>query len=92
MRRSVLSPWIAALLVSCLALSGCALPTSSVRSVDESPALVVENAPEGAMLVVDGLEAGEANAYSGLHSLSVRPGRHVVEVRGDGEVLLKQDV
>jgi hypothetical protein len=60
--------------------------------VDDSPALVVENAPEGAVLVVDGLVVGEASAYSGEHALSVRPGRHMVEVRSDGIVLLKQEV
>jgi hypothetical protein len=78
-----------------LALSfagGCGYPKTSVKATEENPSLVFTGAPENAVVRVDGIEAGRAADFSGERSLSVLPGRHVVEVIGDGSVLLREEV
>jgi hypothetical protein len=72
--------------------SGCSTPQTSVRATEENPSLVFAGAPENAIVRVDGIEAGLAADYSGERSLSVLPGRHVVEVIADGRVLLREEI
>ena len=55
-----------------------------MRATEENPSLVFEGASDTARVRTDGLEAGLAAAYSGERSLSVLPGRHVVEVVDEG--------
>ncbi len=73
-------------------VGACAYPESSVRAVEENPALVIKGAPDTARVRVDGIDTGLAADYSGDYSLSVLPGRHVVEVLDDGRVLLREEV
>jgi hypothetical protein len=53
---------------------------------------MVTGAPRGAILVVDGIEVGPANDYSKIRTLSVLPGRHVVEVRGPGDAIHREEI
>ncbi len=78
--------------VSIAAASGCAYPKTSVRATEEHPSLVFKGAPPTARVRVDGLEAGPAADYSGDRSLSVLPGRHVVEVVDGERTLLREEV
>ena len=79
---------------------GC-YPASEVRIPDSRPRIAIKNAPDNAILYVDGLKMGLAIRYSGVsgseesgeaHVLLVEPGRHRVEVKSNGEVLLSEDV
>ncbi len=72
---------------------GCVhMPQSATSTVDEAPAIVIANAPEGASLWVDGVDYGAAAAYSGEQALRLRPGTHVVEVRRGEETVLRREV
>jgi hypothetical protein len=65
-----------------LALVGCAMPSTTVRTTDTRPSLAVVGAPSGAVLVVDEKAIGPANEYDGNPTvLRVEPGTHEVEVR-----------
>ena len=81
-------------LVSALSIAtGCIrMPYSATTTADESPSIVISGAPEGAVLVVDDLNYGPANAYSGEQALRLRPGTHVVEVRSGGRTMLRQEI
>ena len=79
---------------------GC-YPTSEVRIPDSRPRIAIKNAPDNAILYVDGLKMGLATRFSGVQGseesgetrvLLVEPGRHRVEVKSNGELLLSEDV
>lgn len=89
MRRLIPVIWV---VVSLLLVNACSYPKTSVRATEENPSLVFKGAPDTARVRIDGLEAGLAGDYSGDRSLSVLPGRHIVEVIDDGKVLLREDV
>ena len=78
--------------VSLLVVNACSYPKTSVKATEENPSLVFKGAPTTARVRVDGLDAGLARDYSGDRSLSVLPGRHVIEVVDNGKVLLHEDV
>jgi hypothetical protein len=75
-------------------LSGCAMPSTVVRSPDTRPSLAFPDAPEGAVVFLDGLQMGEAAKYDGQpKTLIVEPGTHLVTIRSpDGAVLLEKKV
>ncbi len=71
-----------------LLLLACADPVTVTRAVDDRPTILVQGAPKGAVLFVDGKPVGSASAYAGDPGvLRVEPGTHVFEVRL-GETLL----
>lgn len=74
--------------------AACAMPQTTVRTVESRPTLAVTGAPAGSILVVDGQAVGDAAAYDGNPSvLRLEPGTHRVEVRApDGAVLYRQQV
>ena len=72
--------------------SACSMPYSSTRTVNDNPALVIANAPAGALLFVDGISVGPAIAYSGENALSILPGQHVIEVRDGQRLLLREEI
>ena len=74
-------------------LLACADPVTNVRTVDARPRLLVQGAPMGAVLFVDGRPMGEASAYAGSPGvLLLEPGTHVVEIRAGQTLLLSQKV
>ncbi|WP_028104627.1 hypothetical protein [Pseudoduganella violaceinigra] len=80
-------------LILAIALAGCALPKTAVKTGAVRPTLAVQGAPEGAQLFVDGLPMGDASAYNGVsRKVYVEDGTHVVEVRQAGAVLLSQKI
>ncbi len=70
----------------------CAMPQGATRVKDENPAIVVQGAPVSAQLFVDGIAVGRAKDYSGEYSLTVLPGRHLVEVRDGSSILLRREI
>jgi hypothetical protein len=84
---------ISVLLVITSFLCGCSMPNSVVRTVDDRPTLAFKNAPENAVLFVDGLNMGAANKFNGdPNILVVEPGTHTVRVTIDQEVVFEQRV
>jgi len=82
-----------------LLLTGCAMPSTVVRTVDTRPSLAISGAPAGAMLVVDGQNAGRAEAYDGERTdgsprvLLVEPGTHEIEILDRaGKVIFRQKI
>lgn len=82
-----------ALLLLLLA-AGCLAPTTAVRTTDTRPALLIEGAPRGAVLFVDGNDVGDAASWAGRPDvLRVEAGTHQLEVRNaSGAVLFRQRV
>ena len=63
-------------------LAGCALPETTVKSANSQPGLIVQGAPPGSLLYVDGLVMGPASQFDGKPKvLAVLEGVHQVEVR-----------
>jgi hypothetical protein len=73
-----------------LALAGCAMPQTTVRTTDTRPSLVVTGAPAGALLYVDGEAAGPTDDGAGPVAVRVEPGTHQVEVRDSAGALIYQ--
>ena len=55
---------IVLIVISC-GVSGCKMPSTSVRTIDDRPTLAFKNAPDGAILFVDGISMGVASEYDG---------------------------
>lgn len=81
-------------------LTGC-YPASEIRVTDNRPMIAIKNTPQNAILYVDGLNMGLASQYSGAPSkdgseetrvLLIEPGRHRIEVKSNGKILLSEDV
>lgn len=76
-----------------LLMYGCAYPTSSVRVLDDRPSLVLKNAPQDAVLLVDGLDMGQASLYDGREkALLLEPGTHKVEVMRQGTLIHSEKI
>lgn len=74
-------------------LFSCSMPNTIVRTVDDRPALAIKNAPENAVLIIDGINMGAANQFNGdPKTLVVEPGTHTVRVMVNQEVLFEQRV
>ncbi|MBS2025412.1 MAG: hypothetical protein JST92_23680 [Deltaproteobacteria bacterium] len=74
-------------------LSGCAMPSTVVRTPDSRPSLSIVGAPPGAVLLVDGRSSGPALAYEPPHVLMVEPGTHQIDIAdASGRILYSQKV
>lgn len=76
-----------------LALSGCVLPQTTVRTGSTQPSLTVKGAPAGAVLFVDGLAMGAAQQFDGNpRVLAVLEGAHQVEIRQGTSVVYSEKI
>lgn len=76
-----------------LLLLCCADPVTVTRVVDDRPRILLQGAPEGAVLFLDGRSMGSAAAYAGSPGvLLVEPGTHLLEVRLGETLLMSQKV
>jgi len=81
------------MLVIMTVICSCSMPNTSVRTVDDRPTLAFKGAPENAVLIVDGLNMGNASQYDGEPKvLTVEPGTHMVRVTFNQEVIFEQRV
>ncbi|AGW94262.1 MULTISPECIES: hypothetical protein [Cupriavidus] len=79
--------------VAALAMYGCALPNTTVQSGQGRPTLRVVGAPPQSVLMVDGIQVGQASAFDGVQSvLKIEEGPHEVEVRQGGRALLTRSI
>jgi hypothetical protein len=84
--------WLQAFSVALL-ITGCKYPYSTVNAVDDRAQLQFSNAPEGAVVLVDGSVAGPAAQFDGKDKiLSMPRGTHHVEVRDGNRTLYSQDL
>ncbi len=76
-----------------LLVFGCSYPTSGVRVLDDRPSVVIQDAPIGSFLLVDGLNMGKAGLYNGRErALLLEPGTHQIEVMSQGNVIHSERV
>ncbi len=78
-----------------MVLGGCVSPITDTESAEEgeAPSIEIIDAVLGEMLYVDGQFMGPAIQYQGTgHALKVKPGRHIVEVKYKGELVISEDV
>jgi len=84
--------WIPALGL-CLGAAACSYPVEQVRTTDERPGLLVQGAPHGATVLVDGLPAGAANGPGDIAQvIRIEPGTHAVAVTTSGQILLSERI
>lgn len=75
----------------CLAASACSMPVEQVRTLDERPSILVDGAPAGALLQVDGLVAGPVYGTGGTpQAIRVEPGTHTIDVLVNGTSALHE--
>ena len=76
------------------ATTGCPYyPVEQVKQTDERPALLVQGAPAGSVLIVDGLYVGQIAGGDGApQAIRVEPGTHEVQVALGGRALMNQRV
>ena len=85
--------YVILLLVLTVTLCSCAMPVTSVKTIDDRPALAIKNAPEGAVLFVDGLNMGLAGQYDGdPKTLTVESGTHLVKIVVNGDAVFERKV
>ena len=92
--KRVLRPFVTLLLAGTL-LAACALkdPVTRTDVVDERPQLIVANAGEGAQLIVNGVNLGDAAQYNGNPgALRLTSGTHVVEIQLGGQIVHREKV
>lgn len=80
-------------IVVLMMLTGCAMPTTTVKAVDSRPSISIAGAPGGAILLVDGMQVGKAADFNGEPTvLLLEPGTHRITVQQDGMVLYDQQI
>ncbi|UIF90948.1 hypothetical protein [Cupriavidus sp. UYPR2.512] len=79
--------------LAALAMYGCAMPNTTVQSGQGRPTLRVVGAPPQSVLVVDGIQMGQAAAFDGAQSvLKIEEGPHQVEIRQGSRALLTRSI
>jgi uncharacterized lipoprotein YmbA len=81
------------ILAFAMILAACSMPVTQVQSVDLRPTLSISNAPNGSMLIIDGITVGDAGAIaSGKQAIVLSPGTHQVEVNYNGRSLISEKI
>lgn len=84
---------ISLLLVMMAFICSCAMPATTVRTIDDRPSISINGAPEEAMLFLDGIAMGKASRYDGQPNvLKVEPGTHRIKVTDESGILYDKDV
>jgi len=80
------------ILAFAFSLAACgAMPRHHVSHIDRMSTLEVRNGPEGALVLVDGLEAGRLQARKPT-TVSVPDGQRSVEIKHSGETVYSKSV
>jgi hypothetical protein len=84
--------FIDVLIVCLIAAAGCKTYRTTVKTADNHPGIVIQHAPEDAVLYVDDKAVGQARDYNGKkHYLELKPGTHTVLIKGSGSRVLWRD-
>ncbi len=80
-------------IAACLGLASCGQPIEQTRVLDERPGILVQGAPAGALLIVDGLVAGPVQTQGGTpQAIRIEPGTHLLSVMVNGRPILNDKV
>ena len=79
-------------IICILLLAGCAMPVTTVRSVDTRPSISVSSVNEQADLYVDGIRMGRAADYKEPNQLKLEAGTHRVSIVESGRVTFEQTI
>lgn len=75
-----------------LVLAGCAMPATTVRSVDTRPSISVSKTNEHAELYVDGIRMGRAADFEEPNQLKLEAGTHRVSIVEAGKTTFEQTI
>lgn len=75
-----------------LLLAGCAMPVTTVRSIDTRPSISVSRANEQADLYVDGIRMGRAIDFEEPNQLKLEAGTHRVSIVEAGKATFEQTI
>jgi hypothetical protein len=75
-----------------LLLAACAMPTTTVRSVDTRPSISVSKVNEQADLYVDGIRMGKAADFEEPNQLKLEAGTHRVSIVEAGKTTFEQTI
>lgn len=81
-----------ALIICILLLAGCAMPVTTVRSVDTRPSISVSRVNEQADLYVDGIRMGKAADFEEPNQLKLEAGTHRVSIVEAGKTTFEQTI
>lgn len=78
---------------ACLGIAACTPPVEQTQILHEQPGILVQGAPPGAILQVDGLVAGQVQAQGGApQAIRIEPGTHAIVVVSNGRPILSDKV
>ena len=80
------------LLFCTMLLAGCAMPVTTVRSVDTRPSISVSRGNEQADLYVDGIKMGRAAEFKEPNQLKLEAGTHRVSIVEAGKIIFEQTI
>jgi hypothetical protein len=75
-----------------LLLAACAMPVTTVRSVDTRPTISVSSVNEQAELYVDGIRMGKAADFVEPNRLKLEAGTHRVSIVEAGRTTFEQTI
>ena len=81
------------ILMLTVSAAACSYPESQVRIPDDHPAIAVRNAPDNALLSVDGRVYGSISQF--FHDdqvLRLEPGTHKIGITLQGQTLLNEKI
>ena len=85
--RNMMSFVLAAVL-----LTGCVnTPTQTSNIKDDRPLIMFDATQSGDLLILDGIEIGQANQYrTGRSALKIEPGTHNLQIIRSGEIIMTE--
>ena len=75
-----------------LLLAGCAMPVTTVRSVDTRPSISISRVNEQADLFVDGIRMGRAANFDEPNQLKLEAGTHRISIVEAGKITFEQTI
>jgi hypothetical protein len=79
--------------IFCSFLLSCALPQTTVKTVQSRPSIAIKGAPYGAILYVDGKRIGKTSNYNGdPGALTILPGTHEISIQNNGKLIHQQTI
>jgi hypothetical protein len=74
-------------------VAGCAMPVTTVKTVDSRPSISITGAHQDAILYIDGISMGPAVQYNGQPNvLIIEPGTHKIEIKNNNAVIYQQTI
>ncbi|OGW25797.1 MAG: hypothetical protein A2X59_12755 [Nitrospirae bacterium GWC2_42_7] len=78
------------MIICMLFFIGCAMPVTTVRSVDNRPSISVSRVNVQADLYVDGIRMGKATDFEEPNQLKLEAGTHRVSIVEEGKTTFEQ--